>query len=232
MNLIPSCFSIATPLLLVLAACSQERGQSSSGAENNFPLPFLVRSSDVASRVEIIELLETRYETADGLRPSSSNYLSDFRQYQVAIARAQYDYLPNTSQRFAFLVNVTIDGEEHESVLDEIGSIEIGDTGVVYGLLAAGPRSYGALGDYYDPTWSLLTRAFSRRFLRDTVIGMRQAGQQIEALEVTGWCEFSAGHCENSRTGWSATVPDFEAMMVTELAAPRLPTPWPHSSYP
>ena len=221
-----------TALLLALSACSPEKEHSSDGAYGSPYPPFWVRVADVAARVEIVELLEPRYETTDGLRPPGPINLNDNRRYQVAIARVQHDYLPTTSPQFALVVNHTLDGIEHESVQNPMAGIDVGDTGVVFGLLAAGSRRFGGLGSYYDQTWSLPTLIPSDRHLRDTVIGMRQAGQQIEAIEVTAWCEYSADRGVNTRTAWAETIPDFEALMVEELAQPRVPTPGPNSSYP
>ena len=223
---------VTTVLLLALSACLQTKEHPSGGAEDTVDPPFWVRLADVAARIEIVELLDPRFETMDGLRPPDPINLNDHRRYQVAIARVQHDYLPNTSPQLAFVVNFTLDGSEHESVRDPMSRIDVGDTGVIFGMLEAGTRRFGSLGNYYDQTWSLPALAPSVRYLRDTVISMRQTGHQIEALNVNAWCEYSAGWCENARTGWSETIPEFEAMMEAELAQPRVPTPEPNSSYP
>lgn len=243
-------YSLAISLsLLGTASCSLvSRGESrvdrsvsqsaeegiSNEAENSVYPPGWIPVADVASRVEIVDLLPPRYETEDGLRPPDPLDTNRHRRYQIALASVLHDYLPSTAPQFAFVVNVTLDGiYDSESVLDTVGDIEIGDAGIVFGERSAGSRGVGAWEPYYDPTWSLpIGHSPSVRFLRETVMALRQSGQEIDALDVRDWCELSAGNCVNARSGWSATIPEFEAMIEAELALPMEPTPGPNSSYP
>lgn len=224
--------------LFALVACASDKegidtsggGVTSGGTAHDVDPPFLVRVSDVAARVEIIELLEARYDTEDGLRPNGDP--SGHRLYQIAVARVLHDYLASAGTQLAFEVNVILDGELSGPMRLGVGDITVGDVGVIFGWFTAGSRGIGNLGDYYDPTWSLPGFAPSVHYMRETVISRRQAGDQLEALTISGWCEISAGRCENTRTGWSKTIQEFEAMMVVELAEPRVPTPVPNSWYP
>ncbi len=235
---------LAAMALLGLTSCNTSKGfvpasrlgeiqslSDDSGADGTVsPIdpPGDVVGVDIAATVVITELLPPQYTTINGLRPPGPVNTKEHLRYQVALASVQHQYLPSNVTLLAFIVNFSVDGVDDEILKNRAIGVEVGDTGAVYGKLAAGSRWYGSTGlDYYAPTppFPIGPNTYSDLFLRDTVLNLRDSNLAYESIVVVNWCEFANGMAVNYKTGWSVTIPEFEAEMTKALARPRWQTP-------
>jgi len=102
----------------------------------------------------------------------------------------------------------------------------------VFGLLDSGNKRWGT--GFYGLTppnpWD--ADDYELVFRRDTVIQLRQSGEDYESLALTDWYEYSDGVAFNLKSGWSASISEAEARVVKSVELLNRPTPSPWSPTP
>lgn len=210
---------------------SNDTGANAGAGVSRSP-SWAALGSDVASIVTITDILPPRYSTVDGLQGGGSPHSSSHRVFQIALASVQHRFLPNQSALLAFQVNTSLNFLNDASVLDRAVEVETGDTGLVFGLLDSGDKRWGT--GFYGLTtpnpWD--ADDYELVFRRDTVIQLRQSGEDYESLALTDWYEYSDGVAFNLKSGWSASISEAEARVVKSVELLNRPTPSPWSPTP